>query len=76
VEARLPAIRCPVAVVQGSDDEYATAEHARRIAAKVGGPATLHLLPGCGHAPHVELPDALVEIAVELSQTVNALHPS
>ncbi|PIW26731.1 MAG: alpha/beta hydrolase [Rhodospirillales bacterium CG15_BIG_FIL_POST_REV_8_21_14_020_66_15] len=59
VEDCLPAVTCPVLVVQGADDRYGTAAQVRAIASQVSGPARELILPGCGHSPHLEAPDAL-----------------
>jgi pimeloyl-ACP methyl ester carboxylesterase len=55
---RLPAITCPVLVVQGEADDYGTPAQLAAIEAGVAGPVTTVLLPGVGHAPHLEAPDA------------------
>jgi pimeloyl-ACP methyl ester carboxylesterase len=44
----LGSIRCPTLVIQGEQDEHATAQHARDIAAAIPG-AGLWLVPGAGH---------------------------
>jgi pimeloyl-ACP methyl ester carboxylesterase len=44
----LRQIRCPVLVVQGEKDEYATPQHAKDIADGIGE-ADLWLVPGAGH---------------------------
>lgn len=58
---RLPAIACPVLAVQGLDDEHGTPAQVETIVAKVSGPAEAFLIPGCGHSPHLQARDALVE---------------
>lgn len=57
VEAVLPAITCPVLVIQGADDHYGTAAQVDAIAGQVSGPSTRLILPNCGHAPHLEQPE-------------------
>ncbi len=52
----------PVLVIQGSEDEYGTMEHPRRIAAGVSGPVEVVELPGCGHAPHREAPEEVLSL--------------
>lgn len=52
VEDRLPRIRCPVLVLQGEADEYATRAQVEAIARGVRGPVRTALLPGAGHVPH------------------------
>jgi len=56
----LRRVRCPSLVLHGDCDEYGSALHPRRIAARVAGPASLHLLEGCGHVPQREQPDAVL----------------
>ncbi len=50
----LGSIRCPVLVVQGEEDEYATNQHAVDIAKALPNSA-LWLIPNCGHVPHAAL---------------------
>ena len=52
IERYLPAITCPVLAIQGDDDEYGTRAQVDAIAAQVGGPIETVLLPKCGHSPH------------------------
>tara|TARA_R110000772_G_scaffold49123_4_gene112520 strand:- start:76333 stop:77112 length:780 start_codon:yes stop_codon:yes gene_type:complete len=64
VESCLPTVTCPVLVVQGADDQYGTEAQVSAIADGVSGPAKRLLITGCGHSPHLEVPDALfLEIA-------------
>ena len=60
IRPRLQAIRCPVLVVQGRDDDYGTLAQVDAITAGVRGPAATLVLDDCGHIPHKEkLPDVL-----------------
>jgi pimeloyl-ACP methyl ester carboxylesterase len=62
IEADLGAIRCPVLAVQGEDDEYGTLEQIRAIARRL--PKTrLLALANCGHSPHRDQPEALIDAA-------------
>jgi pimeloyl-ACP methyl ester carboxylesterase len=54
IEDALPKVRCPVLVLQGTDDEYGTFAQVDAIRAGVVGPVVVHVLSGCGHAPHRE----------------------
>ncbi|MFN0091173.1 MAG: alpha/beta fold hydrolase [Acidimicrobiales bacterium] len=56
IEALLPAITCPLLVIQGEDDDFGTLDQVRRITAGAAGPALAFTLSGCGHAPHRERP--------------------
>ncbi|HYA66423.1 MAG TPA: alpha/beta hydrolase, partial [Burkholderiaceae bacterium] len=62
IEAELNAIRCPLLAVQGLDDEYGTLEQIRGIARRVAQTQTLEL-PQCGHSPHRDQPERLIEAA-------------
>lgn len=57
---RLSAIRCPVLVIQGEDDEHGTLRQVDEIVDHVSGPAEQLILPRCGHIPHREMPEALL----------------
>lgn len=60
IESVLPSIRCPLLAVQGYDDEYGTMAQIERIAH--GAPQTQLLkLAACGHSPHRDQPDALID---------------
>jgi pimeloyl-ACP methyl ester carboxylesterase len=62
IEAELDAITCPVLAVQGEDDEYGTLEQIRGIARRL--PKTrLLVLPKCGHSPHRDQPERLIQEA-------------
>lgn len=60
IEAELEAIRCPLLAVQGVDDEYGTLAQIHGIAARVPG-TTLLELPQCGHSPHRDQPERVIE---------------
>jgi 2-succinyl-6-hydroxy-2,4-cyclohexadiene-1-carboxylate synthase len=58
---RLAELRMPVLVVAGERDSKFAAL-GRRMVAAIGSCATLALIPGAGHACHLEAPDAFVEV--------------
>lgn len=60
IEAELSGIRCPVLLVQGLQDEYGTLAQLRRIEARVPH-AQRRELASCGHSPHRDQPEAVVE---------------
>ncbi len=57
----LRGVRCPVLIIQGDQDEFGTLEHARRIARLASGPAQLVIIEGCGHVPHREQPQRILD---------------
>ena len=52
IEELLPAVTCPVLVIQGEQDEYGTVRQVEAVKNKVQGSVETLLLPRCGHAPH------------------------
>lgn len=64
IEEYLPAVDCPVLVVQGEDDEYGTLRQVEAVVSQVRGPAESLVLPDCGHSPHKDQPDQVLNAAV------------
>ena len=60
IEDCLARIRCPVLAVQGEDDPYGTMAQIETIARRVPQSRLLKLA-ACGHSPHRDRPEALVE---------------
>ncbi len=56
----LPRISCPVLAVQGDDDRYGTMAQIEAIG-KAAGKARLLRLRNCGHSPHRDQPQALID---------------
>ena len=78
ITEELRAIRCPLLAVQGLDDEYGTLEQIRGIA-RVVPQAQLLEIPQCGHSPHKDQPEAVIEaVARFVAATVRseAAHPT
>jgi pimeloyl-ACP methyl ester carboxylesterase len=73
LEAELPPVRCPLLVLQGEHDEYATSlqtDALRPLAPQM----RLVRLPGCGHTPHREQPEVVLELIGDfLSQPPKAI---
>jgi pimeloyl-ACP methyl ester carboxylesterase len=63
IEEYLPAIECPVLVVQGEDDEYGTLRQVEAVLTQVRGPAESLVLPRCGHSPHTDRPSEVLDAA-------------
>jgi pimeloyl-ACP methyl ester carboxylesterase len=62
IESLLPSLRCPLLAVQGYDDEYGTMAQVDRI--MLGAPhAQLLKLAACGHSPHRDQAQALLDAA-------------
>jgi pimeloyl-ACP methyl ester carboxylesterase len=61
IEATLPAITCPLLVIQGEDDEYGTLAQVEALCSGVSGRVESVLIPGCGHSPHLQAKQRVVE---------------
>jgi pimeloyl-ACP methyl ester carboxylesterase len=56
----LPLVRSPILAIHGSEDEYGTTKHPARIMSLAAAPVTFECLSGCGHAPHREQEQAVL----------------
>jgi pimeloyl-ACP methyl ester carboxylesterase len=73
----LPRVSCPTLAIHGEFDEYASVRHPERIAASTAGPGEMEIIPGCGHVPHRETPDAVVRsVASFLSRAADPERPA
>ena len=61
IEEYLPRITTPVLVIQGDHDEYATVKQVDAVVAQVRAPVTTLMLADCGHSPHSERPEDVLE---------------
>ena len=68
IEREIESIACPVLAVQGVDDEYGTLEQIRGIARCLPMKTRLLELPDCGHSPHRDQPQRVIEASVALLQ--------
>jgi pimeloyl-ACP methyl ester carboxylesterase len=64
ITSYLPSITCPVLLIQEAEDPYGTVAQLDAIEGGVTGPVTRLVLPGDGHAPHVDHPDAVAAAIV------------
>jgi pimeloyl-ACP methyl ester carboxylesterase len=64
VESDLPDVTAPTLLIQGVSDEYATMEQLDRIARGVRGNVRRLELDPCGHAPHREQEQAVLDATI------------
>jgi len=64
ITAELPSITCPLLAVQGVNDEYGTLEQVRGIA-RAAAQCQLLELPDCGHSPHKDQRERLIQAVQE-----------
>jgi pimeloyl-ACP methyl ester carboxylesterase len=70
IEEYLPAVACPTLVIQGADDEYGTVRQVETIADAVSGAVDTLVLDGCGHAPHLEQREKVLDAASAFLQRI------
>lgn len=64
IESYLPRVRAPSLVIQGEDDVYGSLAQVDAIERGSGAPVKRLVLPRCGHAPHRDRPDEVLEAVV------------
>lgn len=70
IEDLLGKIDVPALLIQGEDDEYGTLTQLDRIERGTAGPVKRLVLQECGHAPHRDQEDAVVEAIVAFARTL------
>lgn len=68
IEGYVDRIAVPVLVIQGEDDEYGTGAQVDSIVRRAGAESVL--LPGCGHSPQRDQPEATLRAITAFSQTI------
>ena len=61
IEEYLPRIKCPLLAIQGEGDEYGSMAQLDAIGRQAGGPCELLKLPDCGHSPHKDQPEKVLQ---------------
>lgn len=70
IEHFLPAITCPVLVIQGESDEFGTLRQVEGIVSQVGGKAEKLVVPGTGHTPHKDARAIVLQKATEFIRSL------
>ncbi len=65
IEEALPAIDCPILLIQGEADEYGTTAQLDAIEEKVSGPIERVLVEGADHSPHLSHPEIVAAAVAE-----------
>jgi pimeloyl-ACP methyl ester carboxylesterase len=71
LQAYLPRITCPVLAIQGEADEYGTLKQIDAIAHQVAGRVTRLVLPACGHSPHRDRPQDVLNAVTAFVRTLD-----
>ena len=61
LEDYLPRVTCPVLLIQGERDEYGTLRQVETITTGVTGSVEALVLPQCGHSPHRDQRDHVID---------------
>jgi pimeloyl-ACP methyl ester carboxylesterase len=64
----LRRVRCPLLALHGDRDEYGSRLHPKRIAGLAGG--AFAILEDCGHVPHREMPERVLQAVGAFVQTL------
>jgi pimeloyl-ACP methyl ester carboxylesterase len=65
IEYVLKNIKSSLLFIQGEADEYGTLEQVEKTVSQVSGSAEKFIIPNVGHTPHKEVPEIVLEKAVE-----------
>lgn len=68
IQSLLGKVKIPLLVIQGTQDEFGTLKQVEAIQKECSGPVDVALIPGCGHRPHIELPDPTLDCTVRFIQ--------
>jgi pimeloyl-ACP methyl ester carboxylesterase len=73
IEEYLPSIGARILAIQGEDDDYGTLRQVGAVLKGVHCPAESLVLPRCGHSPHTDQPDEVLEAATRfIRQTLGS----
>jgi pimeloyl-ACP methyl ester carboxylesterase len=70
----LAYIRVPVAIFQGADDQYGTIRQIEIAREECYCPVDVTMLPGAGHSPHREAPEATLDAVSEFAKSILHIH--
>jgi len=70
----LAYIRVPVAIVQGADDQYGTIRQIEIAKEECYCPVDVTIIPGAGHSPHREAPEATLNAISEFAGCILHVH--
>jgi pimeloyl-ACP methyl ester carboxylesterase len=70
IEAQLQTINCPALIIQGEKDEYATLDQLEKIKKGIGEKARSVLIKDCGHIPHLEAQEEVLETTAKFIRNI------
>ena len=70
----LAYIRVPVAILQGADDQYGTIRQIEIAREECYCPVDVTIIPGAGHSPHREAPEATLNAISDFADRILHVH--
>ena len=64
LERRLGRILAPTLLLWGADDRVVPRAYAGKLESRISGPVTVEIIPGAGHLPPIEQPEATTQALV------------
>ena len=74
IEEYLPRIQSPLLAIQGEADEYGTMAQLDAIQQQAGGTCELLKLPDCGHSPHKDQPEKVLNAVADFIKNIVGKH--
>ena len=74
LQPEIAHVRIPILVVQGEADPYGTLEHLHIIERETYCPVDRLVLPGIGHSPHLEAPEATLGAVADFAHRLFRVH--
>ncbi|MBK1895585.1 alpha/beta fold hydrolase [Chryseobacterium paridis] len=68
IEYLLKDMSCPLLFIQGEKDEYGTLDQVEKTLSQASGTSEKYIIPDVGHTPHKEVPELVLNRAVEFIQ--------
>jgi len=72
LEYLLPSIECPMLIIQGVDDQYGSRQQVESIVSRSSGFSEPFLVENCGHTPHLQQPEIVLERMGEFIEKFNS----
>jgi pimeloyl-ACP methyl ester carboxylesterase len=71
LDAELRGLHCPVLALHGDRDEYGSRLHPERIGSLPPGGGEVVIFEDCGHVPHREKPEAVLQAVTNFTQALS-----
>ena len=65
LKPELPRMNCPALIIHGDKDEYGSVKFPQMISDLASGPTQKQIIKDCGHVPHREKPELILEIVTK-----------